>query len=191
MSGGGGTRTAATTGKTCTAVPASVHAALRSPGQRLDQGNRAFFESRFGADLSSVRVHADAHAAASADDLGALGYTAGAHIVFARGQYAPHTSAGRTLLAHELAHVLQQRSGASLPPGVSRPNDPAERQADQSAAATLRRHTARRRNARSPERRVRRPFRPRCTSSARSGSAARFWTRRKPTASPTLSSRAS
>jgi hypothetical protein len=89
-------------------APATVHAVLRAPGQPLDAGTRAFFEPRFGRDFSHIRVHADAEAARSAASVEALAYAAGAHIAFGAGQYAPNTGAGRALLAHELAHTVQQ-----------------------------------------------------------------------------------
>jgi hypothetical protein len=65
-------------------------------------------EPRFGYDFSGVRVHSDARAAESAREVNALAYTVGPHITFGTGQYVPHTSAGQRLLAHELAHVVQQ-----------------------------------------------------------------------------------
>jgi outer membrane protein OmpA-like peptidoglycan-associated protein len=68
-------------------------------------------EDRFGHDFSRVRVHTDARSAESANAVGALAYTVRNHIVFGAGEYAPETTAGRRLLAHELAHVVQQ--GAS------------------------------------------------------------------------------
>src|SRR6266699_1167800 len=89
-------------------VPPIVHAVLRSPGQPLDAETRAFFELRFGHDFREVRVHADGAAAQSAQTVNALAYAAGQDLVFGRGQYAPHTTNGRRLLAHELTHVLQQ-----------------------------------------------------------------------------------
>jgi len=78
-------------------------------GQPLNAETRAFFEPRFGADFSRVRVHAGAGANESAQALNALAYTTGHDVVFGRGQYQPETAAGRRLLAHELTHVLQQR----------------------------------------------------------------------------------
>jgi Domain of unknown function (DUF4157) len=60
-------------------------------------------------DFSQVRVHADAGAAESARAVGARAYTVGSDVVFGAGEYAPDTEAGRSLLAHELTHVLQQR----------------------------------------------------------------------------------
>jgi hypothetical protein len=91
---------------------------LSSPGQRLDTATRSFLEPRFGHDLSRLQVHTDAKASASAEALGALAYTRGSHLVFAPGRYQPRTPEGRSLLAHEVVHVLQQASspaGAPLP----------------------------------------------------------------------------
>lgn len=71
-------------------------------------------EPRFGTDFSDVRVHSDARAAESADAVQARAFTVGRHVVLGAGENAVDTSAGRALLAHELAHVVQQ---ASLGPG--------------------------------------------------------------------------
>lgn len=81
---------------------------LHSPGQALDATTRAFFEPRFGHDFSSVRLHTDEHGADSAKAVNALAYTAGQHVVFGSNQYSPGTAEGQRLLAHELAHVVQQ-----------------------------------------------------------------------------------
>jgi outer membrane protein OmpA-like peptidoglycan-associated protein len=81
---------------------------LRGGGAPLAQSTRNFFEPRFGQDFSAVRIHANARAAESARSINALAYTHGSDIVFARGQYQPESFAGRKLLAHELAHVVQQ-----------------------------------------------------------------------------------
>lgn len=81
---------------------------VRSGGERLPTDVRAFMERRLGHDLESVRIHADGRAVASARSLGARAYTAGDHVVFGAGEYAPGTRPGRALLAHELAHVVQQ-----------------------------------------------------------------------------------
>ncbi|MGH9508413.1 MAG: DUF4157 domain-containing protein, partial [Terriglobales bacterium] len=91
-------------------VPPIVHEVLRSPGQPLDPAARAFFEPRFGHDFSRVRVHTDARAADSARAVNALAYTVGPRVVFDSGMYAPSTSQGQCLLAHELTHVVQQDS---------------------------------------------------------------------------------
>jgi hypothetical protein len=84
-------------------------------------------ESRFGHDFSRVRVHTDATAAASARALDAPAYTIGEAIVFAAGEFAPATGEGRRLLAHELAHVVQQQRGAA---GGGSDEPHAERSAD-------------------------------------------------------------
>jgi hypothetical protein len=89
-------------------VPPIVHEVLRSPGQPLDVGTRAFMEPRFGHDFSGVRVHTDANAAESARAVNALAYTVGQNVVFGAGQYAPYLADGQKLIAHELAHVAQQ-----------------------------------------------------------------------------------
>jgi hypothetical protein len=100
---------------TQTAVPSIVHDALHSPGHPLDSDTRAFFEPRLGYPLSQVRVHTDRPAAASARAVEALAYTVGRDVVFAEGEYAPQTSQGKKLLAHELTHVVQQRGAAAMP----------------------------------------------------------------------------
>lgn len=89
-------------------IPPIVHDVLSSAGQPLDAGARAFMEPRFGFDFSGVRVHTDARAAESAQSVNALAYTVGRNVVFGAGQYAPATSEGKRLVAHELTHVVQQ-----------------------------------------------------------------------------------
>src|SRR5213078_1429137 len=89
-------------------VPPVVHDVLSSSGQPLDAGTRAFMEPRFGHDFSGVRVHTDGRAAESARAVNALAYTVGRDVVFGAGQYAPETSEGRRVLAHELTHTIQQ-----------------------------------------------------------------------------------
>jgi hypothetical protein len=127
-------------------VPALVPEVLREPGAPLDPAVRQDMESRFGHDFSRVRVHTDARAADSARDVQALAYTVGEHIVFGREQYAPHGSSGRRLLAHELAHVVQQQGSgtAGLEAGmparaseleVEASDSPAEREAEAMAEA--------------------------------------------------------
>jgi outer membrane protein OmpA-like peptidoglycan-associated protein len=90
-------------------VPSIVPDVLRSPGEPLDAAARAFMEPRFGHDFSQVRIHTDAKAAESAQAVNAVAYTVGSSIVFGRGQFAPQTAKGRRLLAHELAHTVQQQ----------------------------------------------------------------------------------
>lgn len=95
-------------------APSIVQDVLSSPGQPLDAATRAFFEPRFGHDFSRVRVHDDRRAGQSASDVSANAYAVGNDIVFGAGQFAPSTTAGRRLIAHELTHVVQQ-GGRSAP----------------------------------------------------------------------------
>lgn len=82
--------------------------AIHGGGQPLPESERLFFESRFKSDFSQVRVHTNTAATAAAREVSAQAFTKGSDIVFAHDQYAPNTSSGRRLLAHELAHVVQQ-----------------------------------------------------------------------------------
>ena len=91
-------------------APAKVEAAVSGGGRALDTPTRRFMESRMGHDFSNVRVHTDSRAADSAQSINALAYTTGNHIVFGSEQYSPQTRQGQKLLAHELTHVVQQRS---------------------------------------------------------------------------------
>jgi hypothetical protein len=120
-------------------IPQSVHGTLETPGQPLESTTRTFMESRFGQDFSHVRVHADARADGSARDIGARAYAAGNHIAFQSNEYAPATNSGRHLIAHELAHVVQNDRGeldGSAP--ISRPGDASEVAADRAAASVVR-----------------------------------------------------
>ena len=126
------------------AVPAQpVRDVLRGPGQPLAGPVRQDMEARLGADFSDVRVHHDAAGHRAAQSVGARAFTAGSHIAFARSQYDPVSAAGRQTLAHELAHVIQQRSGpvAGTATGgglrVSDPADGHERAARASAQRAL------------------------------------------------------
>ena len=116
-------------------VPASVEAVLRSPGRPLDAETRAEMGRGFGHDFGRVRVHADADADESARRVDALAYTVGQEVVFAAGRYAPGTAAGKRLLAHELAHVIQQERGASTGLAIGREHDGSERLADRAGRA--------------------------------------------------------
>lgn len=112
-------------------VPPIVHEMLRSPGHPLDPATRAFFEPRFGHDFGRVRVHTDAQAAESARAVNALAYTIGSNVAFDSDQYAPQTLVGRLLLAHELTHVLQQRSSTTkAPTGLDTATTDHEREAE-------------------------------------------------------------
>jgi hypothetical protein len=103
------------TGEYEQAVPRSVEEVLRSPAPGLEPDTRARMEASLGRDFSGVRVHTGPAAAQSAEGIHARAYTVGRDIVFGASQYAPATSEGTRLLAHELTHVVQQ-SAADTPP---------------------------------------------------------------------------
>ena len=88
------------------------------PTRPLDAVMRRHMEACLHGDFSRVRVHTGPEAAAAAAAMNARAYTVGTDIVFGHGEYAPATVAGQHLLAHELAHVVQQASGVS-PTGVA------------------------------------------------------------------------
>ena len=114
---------------------------LQSLGQPLGGDVRAMLEPGFGRSLADVRVRADAAAARAADALDARAFTVGSSIWFGAGEYRPDTSDGRRLLAHEVAHTVQQAGGpvgAQAKLTIGRTDDPAERAADAAADAVLR-----------------------------------------------------
>ncbi|HSV84406.1 MAG TPA: DUF4157 domain-containing protein [Ramlibacter sp.] len=104
-------------------------------GAPLDESTRAEMQARYGVDFSQVRVHAGPAAASSADAMQANAYAMGRDIVFGPGRYAPHTPDGKRLLAHELAHVVQQSRGGLRP--AMDPAAPHEQAADQAASAVM------------------------------------------------------
>jgi hypothetical protein len=89
------------------------------------------------ADFGAVRVHADSRAAASARAVGARAYTVGSHIVFGAGRYAPRTGEGRSLLAHELTHVLQQTGGGASATLQRQPDKGGKDKPEEKTAATF------------------------------------------------------
>jgi Domain of unknown function (DUF4157) len=124
-------------------APPAVHTVLARDGNPLDAGAAAALRGGLGHDFSLVRVHTDAQAAASAEQVGARAYTVGHHIAFAAGQYRPGTAEGRRLLAHELTHVVQQQGRPMGAASVRRQGDDAAGGAAGGAVAqTGRRFTA-------------------------------------------------
>ncbi|MCB5168483.1 DUF4157 domain-containing protein [Streptomyces bambusae] len=97
--------------RTASVQRSSVHDVVATGGTALDPEVRDDMESRLGHDFGDVRVHTDAAAHDSAKSVNAHAYTVGSHIVFQRDAYDPGSQQGRTTLAHELTHVVQQRSG--------------------------------------------------------------------------------
>ena len=116
-----------------------VHDVVNSGGRPIEPDVREDMEARLGHDFSDVRIHDDAAAADSAKAVNAHAYTVGSNVVFQRDVYDPGSQQGRTTLAHELTHVIQQRSGpvdgTSAPGGikVSDPSDRFEREASANA----------------------------------------------------------
>ncbi len=104
--------------------------AERGAGAPLPDGLRADLEHHLGVDLSPVRLHTDPQADTLSRSVQAEAFTTGTDVFFAAGRYAPGTSTGRELLAHELAHVAQQATGSAPADGhVSHPEDASEQQA--------------------------------------------------------------
>jgi Domain of unknown function (DUF4157) len=117
-------------------------------GEPLHESTRDSMESAFGQSFADVRVHTDERASGSAASVGANAYTVGNDIVFKSGQFDPSSAAGQKTLAHELTHVVQQRSGpvdgSDAPGGIrlSDPSDRFERAADETASRVMADHTA-------------------------------------------------
>jgi hypothetical protein len=112
-------------------LPAVRDVLEREQGEPLERGVRDWAEGVFGHGLGGVRIHASRPAAQSARAIGAAAYTVGQHIVFSAGAYEPSSSAGRGLLAHELAHALQQGPVSRFDGlSIGRADDPAEREAE-------------------------------------------------------------
>lgn len=121
-------------------APALVNAVIARPGRPLDPDTQRFFSERFGHDFSQVRLYADPQAAASAQAVDAHAYAVGNHVVFAAGRYAPDTLVGQYLLAHELAHTIQQgdlRDRTAAPLGINAPGDAYEQAADRFAFGAM------------------------------------------------------
>ena len=115
----------------------------RGGGRPLDADTRTDMESRLGADFSDVRIHDDAKAHDSAVAVNAHAYTVGSDVVFQRDRFDPSSAAGKVTLAHELTHVVQQRSGpvdgtpASGGVRISDPSDRFEREASSNAERVM------------------------------------------------------
>lgn len=120
------------------AIPSIVHDVTAKSGRPLDSKTRAWSEQRFRRSFADVRVHTDDAAARSARAVGASAYTIGRHVVFDGGRFDPSSEPGRRLLAHELAHVVQQSSGTMPARGIGAADDPAEAEADRMAEAAVR-----------------------------------------------------
>src|SRR5580693_801181 len=101
-----------------------------STGLPLERSVRDLMETRFRSDFDQVRIHTGSAAVALSRWCGARACASGEHVFFDSGQYAPDTASGQWLLAHELAHVLQQRTAHSIRWSPGSPGDVFEREAD-------------------------------------------------------------
>lgn len=109
-------------------------AAASGGGRQLDRDLAGAAGGALGDSFDDVRVHADDQAAALSRAVSARAFTVGSDIFFGAGEYRPDTAAGRELVTHELAHVVQQRGApASGPLTVSQPGDPLEQEAEAAA----------------------------------------------------------
>ena len=109
----------------------STIAAARGGGNALDGALAAQFGSALGRSVADVRVHTDSTAAALTNAVSARAFATGNDVYFAQNEYKPNTSDGDRLIAHELAHVVQQRGApTSGPLTVSNPGDAMENEAD-------------------------------------------------------------
>lgn len=118
----------------------AVAEATGSTGSPLPESLAQKFESSLGTDLSAVRVHTGTTSAAAAEAVSAKAYTLGDNIHFAAGQFDPTSAQGQHLLAHEVAHTVQQRGQEPRRQNklaVSTPEDAAEREADVAADAMI------------------------------------------------------
>jgi hypothetical protein len=116
---------------------AAVARAASSSGAPLDGVLRQRFEGSLGADLGGVRLHTGAASAEAAEAVRARAYTVGSDVHFGAGQYDPSSTDGQFLIAHEVAHTVQQRGGAPTRQHkleVSSPGDASEVEADRAAA---------------------------------------------------------
>jgi hypothetical protein len=112
-------------------VVSDIAHALATPGQPLDVATRARMERRVGRDFSDVRIHSGDAAERSAHGLGAAAYTVGSQIVLGSAQHSTATPTEQRLLAHELAHVVQQGGRHAQPRSVGPMDGALESQADQ------------------------------------------------------------
>lgn len=118
-------------------VSTHVHEAITSTSQPLDSSTREFMEQSFGHDFSHVKVHTDTKAVESSREADARAYTIGSDVVFGEGEYAPGTRSGRSLIAHELAHVVQQQQTNSSTLELVKATDPSEQEATAASSAIM------------------------------------------------------
>jgi len=110
----------------------------RGYGEPLEEGVRGDLETKLGESFHDVRIHKDGEADSIARSVSARAFTTGTDIYFADGEFKPESPEGKELIAHEAAHVVQQRGApTSGPMRVSQPGEPLEREAEQAARGFL------------------------------------------------------
>ena len=122
-----------------TADPVSVRSRLGT-GQAMPSGVRSRMESAFGVGFGGVRLHTDSTAARLSDRLNARAFTIGEHVAFGGGEYQPDSLVGQALLAHELAHVVQQGRSTRMQRrarSAEERSEPLERDADTAAVRAV------------------------------------------------------
>lgn len=103
---------------TSSTISNEVRSRATSSQGNMDNDTQSFMQSRFGADFSNVKIHTDNEAVRMSRELNAKAFTKGNDIYFNEGQYQPDSESGKHLLAHELAHVVQQNNGHAV--GIQR-----------------------------------------------------------------------
>src|SRR5687768_1137353 len=118
--------------------PQEIQSQLRG-GQPLDGGAKTRMGAAFGHDFSNVRVHTNARATELSEQLHARAFTVGSDVAFGAGEYQPGTLIGDALIAHELAHVVQQQAAAASPPLTKTETDGGtqETEADEAAVSVV------------------------------------------------------
>ncbi len=116
---------------------AHIHAADQAGSRSLERNERDFFESRMGYDFSNVRIRDGAAAHRAAEGIGARAFTIGRNIYFGAGQYDASSNRGRHLMAHELAHTIQQSSTVARMPLIQRQEEPGGTTALQTKSYTV------------------------------------------------------
>ena len=115
----------------------AIQASLEDGGQPIPASSRIGLEAAFGTDLTSTRVHTGATAASLASGMNARAFTIGDDIAFGHGEFQPGSLEGDALIAHEVAHVLQQRTSPDGPAAATNGEEAAEHDADQAAVSVV------------------------------------------------------
>ncbi len=100
--------------QTTDAFDSQLHS-TKGQGQKLDNSTKTELEQHTGTDLGGVNVHTNSNANEMSENINAKAFTHGQDIYFKQGQYNPESNDGKQLLAHEVAHTVQQVEGKVQP----------------------------------------------------------------------------